>query len=342
MPKTRLSQQQSFIYTLKNTSQQPVEATIAGWLQNPVCLDLVGKTVGDSSNRAVSSSESAAVVFELVESKDKPKIERTVEMFDDFESGYGKWTIHGEAFGKAPAAGTLDNQNPVSGFNGKGLVNSFLGGSDQLTGKMISKPIEIKQEYICFLIGGGSFAKQTCMNLLIDGQIVHSAKGRNSERLDPGWWNVKKYIGKTAFIEIVDDATEGWGHINVDDISFSNLPPNIQMEFPKDHPYFGNVALTVLDGKGWACAEVSSSAKLRELLAAGKVEGPAETRYALGEKRLGVVGSKASRWPRAKPRGSRLCCRGTSPTAGRTTAATTRRNPSSRSAIRSATCTPTS
>jgi hypothetical protein len=212
-------------------------------------------------------------------------------MYDDFESGYGKWTVHGEAFGKVPAAGTLEKQNPVSGFNGKYLVNTYLGGSDQLTGKIISKPIEIKHEYICFLIGGGSFSKQTCMNLLIDGQIVHSAKGRNSEQLEPGWWNVKAYIGKTAFLEIVDNATEGWGHINVDDIHFSNLPPNIQMEFPKDHPYFGNVALTVLDGKGWAAAELASSARLRDLLAAGKVEGPAETRYALGEKRPGAVGT---------------------------------------------------
>lgn len=280
-----------FVYTVKNTSQQPVEISLAGWLQNPVCLDLLGKTVGDSSNRAEISSQSKSVVFELVESKTQTRIERTVEMYDDFESGYGKWTIHGEAFGKAPAAGTLDKQNPVSGFNGKGLVNTYLGGSDQLTGKMISKPFEIKQEYICFLIGGGSFAKKTCMNLLIDGQIVHSARGRNNEHLDPGFWNVKSYLGKTAFLEIVDDATEGWGHINVDDIYFTNLPPNIQTEFPKDHPYFGNVALTAMDGKNWAVADIASAAKLRELLAAGKVEGPAETRYPLGEKRLGAVGT---------------------------------------------------
>ena len=48
-------------------------------------------------------------------------------LFEDFEHGYDKWKVEGEAFGKEPAHGTLPNQNPVSGFLGKGLVNSYRG-----------------------------------------------------------------------------------------------------------------------------------------------------------------------------------------------------------------------
>ena len=47
----------------------------------------------------------------------------------DFNHGYGGWTAEGEAFGEAPAAGTLQRQRPVSGFVGEGLVNTFLDGT---------------------------------------------------------------------------------------------------------------------------------------------------------------------------------------------------------------------
>jgi len=48
----------------------------------------------------------------------------------DFEGDdYGNWKTTGEAFGPGPARGTLPGQMPVSGFKGKGLVNSFHGGA---------------------------------------------------------------------------------------------------------------------------------------------------------------------------------------------------------------------
>jgi hypothetical protein len=47
----------------------------------------------------------------------------------DFEAGnYGDWKVEGTAFGSAPAKGTLSGQMEVTGFEGKGLVNTFLGG----------------------------------------------------------------------------------------------------------------------------------------------------------------------------------------------------------------------
>ena len=47
----------------------------------------------------------------------------------DFEGkDYGAWKTEGTAFGSGPAQGTLPSQMQVSGFAGKGLVNSFAGG----------------------------------------------------------------------------------------------------------------------------------------------------------------------------------------------------------------------
>ena len=78
-------------------------------------------------------------------------------VFEDFENGYGGWTVEGKAFGAKPAAGTLQAQQPVAGFEGKGFVNSYLGG-DEPTGKMTSKPFTIERHFIRFLIGGGRHA----------------------------------------------------------------------------------------------------------------------------------------------------------------------------------------
>ena len=43
---------------------------------------------------------------------------------------YGEWKVDGQAFGSAPARGTLPNQMDVTGFEGAGLVNSYYGGDD--------------------------------------------------------------------------------------------------------------------------------------------------------------------------------------------------------------------
>ena len=136
------------------------------------------------------------------------------------------WKVEGTAFGKAPARGTLGGQMHVSGFEGKGLVNSFLGG-DKPTGKLTSPEFTIERDYITFLIGGGGHKGKTCMNLLIDGKVVLTATGPNtqpggSEFLNWENWDVRKYKGKKAVLQIVDDASGGWGHINVDQISQSN------------------------------------------------------------------------------------------------------------------------
>ncbi len=146
------------------------------------------------------------------------------EVLFDFEGeDYGGWTVEGEAFGEEPARGTLDGQNPVSGFRGEGLVNSFRGG-DAAIGRMVSPPFQLRADYLNFLIGGGSHAGRTCMNLSVDGRVVRTATGAASETLTWRSWDVSEWKGREAVLEIVDDHREGWGHINVDDILMSEQP----------------------------------------------------------------------------------------------------------------------
>lgn len=147
----------------------------------------------------------------------------------DFEQPtYGAWTSTGEAFGTQPARGALPHQMAVSGFLGKSLANSFVGG-DAATGKLTSPQFEISRDCISFLIGGGGWPDQTCMNLLVDGKRVRTATGPNqnpggSEALERVNWNVAEFKGRKAVIEIVDQSTGGWGHINVDHIVLTDQP----------------------------------------------------------------------------------------------------------------------
>ena len=144
-----------------------------------------------------------------------------VTVFADFENGYGDWKVEGRAFGKKPATGAFAPNQSLSGFLGNGLVNTWIK-SDKLTGRAVSPEFTIQQPYLHFLIAGGSNPDQTSVRLMIDGKAVEIAAGDNTDALKPHTWSVEKYRGKVAHIEIIDQATGGWGHIDADHFVFSD------------------------------------------------------------------------------------------------------------------------
>ena len=174
---------------------------------------------------------------------DEPRPDRIVADFEGDD--YGGWTVAGTAFGTAPARGTLPGQMAVEGFLGRGLANSFVGGDDA-TGSLTSPPFRLERRHLNFLIGGGGFEAETCVELRIKGQTVRTATGPNrdaggSERL--GWktWDVSEFAGQDATIAVVDSRRGGWGHINVDQIVLSDFPretPPARREIVVDRRYF--------------------------------------------------------------------------------------------------------
>lgn len=175
----------------------------------------------------------------------------------DFEGEtYGDWSVEGEAFGTGPAQGTLPGQKKVGGYIGKGLVNSYNGG-DGTTGTLTSPDFTVKRKYITFLVGGGGWKGKTCMNLLVDDKVVRTTTGPNvksggSELLAPAFWDVSEFIGKTAKLQIVDNATGCWGHINVDHIVLKDTPP--------PQPTY-NATRTITVDKHWIMLPVKNGAK---------------------------------------------------------------------------------
>ncbi|MCR9197982.1 MAG: glycoside hydrolase family 32 protein [Planctomycetaceae bacterium] len=142
----------------------------------------------------------------------------------DFESdSYDGWQVTGEAFGPGPAAGTLARQNEVAGYRGSRLVNTFFQG-DQTTGTATSPAFRIQRSHIAFLIGGGR-SDSMGMQLIVDGTVVRSATGTESEALEWDSWNVAELQGQQATLRLFDEATGGWGHLCVDHIIQTEQPP---------------------------------------------------------------------------------------------------------------------
>ena len=212
-----------FHITLKNTSNQAQRAGILGWLENAVCFDSAKSVQAVRRSRIVNEKNRTLIVHAAQEiPKSKVEMPRPGIVLADFEGEtYGDWTATGEAFGKGPAHGTLPGQQTVSGFLGKGLVNTFLGG-DGPQGTLTSPAFEISRRYISFLIGGGSHANETCINLRVDDKVVRTTTGKDNEKLEWCSWDVQELQGRTARLEIVDRHSGGWGHINVDQIELAD------------------------------------------------------------------------------------------------------------------------
>jgi len=241
-------------FRLENQDQRVMMIALGGWLENMVGREANTTLTIQRRNRRDDSGGLTGVVMDIVEHRPPETTEPAqTHGVADFESGtYDGWTVSGEAFGTAPASGALETQNPVSGFGGKRLVNSF-GGGDDTTGRMVGEPFEIMLPYVTYRIGGGGHAGKTCLNLVVEGKVVRTATGRNNETLELRAWQVDELIGRQAHIEILDEQTGAWGHINVDDITLTNTLPEALREYDPTALNFGNMALTLV-GEGAASA----------------------------------------------------------------------------------------
>lgn len=165
-----------------------------------------------------------------------------IVIFQDFEAGGTfanlGWSATGGLSGASPAQGALNGQQAVNGYQGRRLVNTFLNG-DATTGTLTSPSFIISHKYINFLIGGGNFPNQECINLVIGGQTVLSATGANEEMIRPITWDVSAFVGQVAVLQIADSLTGDWGHINLDQISFGG-PSTVFQDF-EDGGTFANL-----------------------------------------------------------------------------------------------------
>jgi sucrose-6-phosphate hydrolase SacC (GH32 family) len=143
------------------------------------------------------------------------------EMLFDFEKGMDEWKMEGDAFVDCPTVEAESN-----GKEGYRCIKSSGPGK----GKITSPEFSISKNFINFMVGGGYYPGEECVNLLIDGKIVRTQTG-NSGNAHLTWtgWDVTEFRGKEARIEIVDNiAGRGIGekgYIFCDDIMFCDELP---------------------------------------------------------------------------------------------------------------------
>jgi hypothetical protein len=159
-------------------------------------------------------------------------------VFEDFSSGnYANWFVTGQAFGSRPTtAGDLRLRRPIWELSPDGLAHSGLL-SPKLEGELRSKTFTIKQPVIWYRIarfGGkpspGRSNKNGQLNLIVDGFqfIKNPLYGMLSINLKNDGvfrWvrqDVRKFVGKNAYIELID---EDGGYIVLDQIRFGSTNP---------------------------------------------------------------------------------------------------------------------
>ncbi len=137
--------------------------------------------------------------------------------------GFGDWKSSGDAFRKGPAHGPQIKALEIENEGDTFVFSSEVEG-DGPTGVLLSPEFNIECNYISFRIGGGDYEIHTCMNLLIDGKIMCSATGRRSDKLMAQSWDVSRFKGQKARIQIVDKTSGDWGHINVSRLRQTDHP----------------------------------------------------------------------------------------------------------------------
>ncbi len=65
---------------------------------------------------------------------------------------------------------------------------------------------------------------QTTVNLVVDGEVVRSETGGDSESLDWASWDLADLQGQSAQIRVVDHNSGGWGHVLADQFTLASAP----------------------------------------------------------------------------------------------------------------------
>jgi non-lysosomal glucosylceramidase len=240
-------------FTLQNNSEDQVEATLFGWLENAVCL-YNRELDGIRRNRIFLRKGYTYLDCSVEKAQAKTASKRPDVPFEDWSHDtYVGWTVEGNAFGTGPIRKSEipDYQGDVGGDTDR-VVNSHasagtapeVGSRDSATGTLTSRKFMIERKFINFWIGGGGHKDKTCMNVIVDGKVARSATGMNDNKMTLQSLNVSDMEGKEAVIQIVDAETGGWGNIGIGRITFCDQQAHReQLEKAFD---FGTIGLALI------------------------------------------------------------------------------------------------
>lgn len=139
----------------------------------------------------------------------------------DFETGtLADWTAVGEAFQGQPIQGDTVSQrrgDMRSGAHGQSWIGGFEKLQDKPTGTLTSQPFRVTERFASFYVAGGSSpATRVELYAVGEDEPFFSVSGRDSEELSRVVVDLRRVENREMFVRLVDDSSEGWGHINFD------------------------------------------------------------------------------------------------------------------------------
>ena len=144
----------------------------------------------------------------------------------NFESGdLQGWTVEGNAFSVLDVT-TENNWGWGGPFNHEGNYHlwSFKDGGDSQTGSLSSEKFVLGGNgNISFKISGGNNINDLYLALMVQSetgfQEIKMATGQANEAYLNVQYDASDYTGKVCYLKLVDNATGGFGHINLDHVS---------------------------------------------------------------------------------------------------------------------------
>jgi beta-fructofuranosidase len=139
------------------------------------------------------------------------------------------WTVvSGTAF--APSSLTHEDvASPGGPFRHRGDHHlwGFGAAGDAATGTLRSSTFTLAGNGgIDFLVGGGRDmdALYVALHRASDDAELFRATGNDSEQYRRVFWDASAHLGQDLYLKVVDDATGGFGHINLDDVRVVDSP----------------------------------------------------------------------------------------------------------------------
>ena len=111
---------------------------------------------------------------------------------------------------------------------GQRRINTWEGGphGDANTGSLTSGPFTVSADHLSMLVGGGRQDGDPLLQvqLLIDGEVARSLTGPEDGAMQWRSWDVADLVGQQAQLRVVDEETEGWGHLTLDHVVLGDEP----------------------------------------------------------------------------------------------------------------------
>jgi putative membrane-bound dehydrogenase-like protein len=138
------------------------------------------------------------------------------------------WLVQGEAFVGQPVRG--DTVSARGRETSRHAGEYWIGGYELLEdgpqGSLRSVPFSVTHPFASFLVGGGGHAA-TRVELLAadDDRVLFKSSAGNFESMQRVVVDLSGLLGERIAVQIVDEQSGGWGHINYDDFLFHATRP---------------------------------------------------------------------------------------------------------------------